>query len=116
MIYQNLIYDEKIGNVNVVRLVFNEINRDQREDIKKQLMDILENGGKNFIFDLSKVGFLSSLVIATIIFFAKELSTRGGHLKLFSTTNEPLAVLHITRMDKIFEVYKTEEEALASFK
>lgn len=116
MIYQNLVHAEKIGEVSILRLVFNEINRDQREDLKKQLNDLISSGEKHFIIDLSKVGFLSSLVVATIIFFAKELSFIGGSLKLFSTSNEPLAVLHITKIDKIFEVYTSEKEALDSFK
>jgi anti-sigma B factor antagonist len=116
LIYQNLIKHEKIASVNVIRLVFNEINRDQREDLKKQLKDLLDTGGKKFIMDFSKVGFLSSLVVATIISFAKELFSRNGHLKLFSTSNEPLAVLRLTKLDRIFEVYKNENEALESFK
>ena len=116
MIYQNLVHEEVIGEVSIVRLIFNEINRDQRDDLKKQLKQLLLGERKEFIIDLSKVGFLSSLVVATIIFFAKELALKGGRMNLFSTSNEPLAVLRITKLDKIFEVYNTEKEALEGFK
>ena len=116
MIYQNLVHEEVIGEVSIVRLIFNEINRDQRDDLKNQMNHLLAGERKEFIIDLSKVGFLSSLVVATIIFFAKELALKGGRMNLFSTSNEPLAVLRITKLDKIFEVYSSEKEALQSFK
>jgi len=112
----NLVNIEKKDKVNIIRLIFNEINRDQRDDIKKQMNALIDLGEKNFVVDLSRVGFLSSLVIATIIFFAKEVSLKGGQLKVFSTSSEPRAVLHLTKIDKIFEVYATEKEAVNSFK
>jgi anti-anti-sigma factor len=111
---EKLVNVDKTTDVCIIRLSFNEINRDQRDELKSSLKSILENDGRNFIIDLSKVGFLSSLVIATLIFFSKEVNARGGKIRLFSTSSEPRAVLHLTKMDKIFRVYDGEKEAIES--
>ena len=112
----NEIVCEKAGDVSIIRFCFNEINLDQREMIKEKLEECLVAGDKKFIIDLSKVGFLSSLVIALIVFFAKEVKASGGEIKLSGMSGEAAGVFKITQLDKVFEVYDTKEDALESFK
>ena len=107
---------EKKGEVDVVEFYFNEITLEQREKIKEKLQALLKAGDKNFIIDLSKVGFVSSLVLALIVFFAKEVKALGGELKLSGLTAEALSVFQITQLDTVFELYDTEHDALESFK
>ena len=103
-------------DVSVISFVFNEINLEQREVLKKELTDLTSPEEENYILDLSKVGFLSSLVIATIVFFAKEVRAKGGQVKLCGLSGEAEAVFKLTNLDKIFESYATEHDALDSFK
>ena len=107
---------ERINEVDVIRFYFNEITLEQRKTIKEKLQELLDKGEKKFIIDLSKVGFVSSLVLALIVFFAKEVKAIGGELKISGLTTEALSVFQITQLDTIFEVYDTEHDALESFK
>ena len=106
---------EKIQDVTVIRFVFNEISLMQREEIKKGLEKTLLDDNKRFVIDLSGVGFLSSLVIATIVFFAKEVRKNSGELKLSGLSNEAHSILQLTQLDKVFELYDTEHDAVKSF-
>ncbi len=106
---------EKVGDVNVIRLFFNEINLEQKEELKKELAGAVASDEKKFILDFTKVGFISSLVIATVIFFSKEVKESGGAVKLSGLSKEGLGVFQITHLDKAFELYGTEQEALESF-
>ena len=103
------------NDITVLSFSFNEINLDQREVLKEELSDIIASGKTKFVLDLSKVGFLSSLVIATIVFFAKEARKNSGEVKLCSLSNEALSVFQLTHLDRVFEVYETEEDALQSY-
>ena len=105
-----------VGGTVVINFSFNEINLEQREDIKKELAVLLDSGAKKFVIDLSKVGFLSSLVIAIIVFFAKEVRKNGGQIKLSGLSSEAFSVFQLTQLDRIFELYETERDALESFK
>ena len=111
----DIITIKKAQDVDILSLSFNEINLEQREQLKKKMMDLLDTGVTRFIIDLSGVGFLSSLVIATIVFFSKEVYRKNGKMKLSGLSNEASSILQLTQLDKIFEVYNTEQEALESF-
>ncbi len=107
---------EKVQDLVVIKFIFNEINLDQREKLKKELNELLGKGDARFIIDLSKVGFLSSLVIATIVFFAKEVRKADGDVKLCALSSEAFSIFRITQLDKVFELYDTETAAVESFK
>ena len=106
---------DKNGDITVIRLSFNEINLEEREELKSDFVNIASSGEKQFIIDFSKVGFLSSLVIATVIFFAKEVEKHEGTVKLCSLKEEALNVVRVTHLDKAFEIYDTEHDAVESF-
>ncbi len=107
---------EKVGDIIVVRLSFNEINRDQREEIKKDLQKLLDAGERKFVIDLAKVGFISSLVIATIIFFTKSVRGKSGQVKISGLSSEAFGVFQLTQLDKILELYESEHDALESYR
>jgi len=107
---------KKVEGVNVINFVFNEINLEQRESIKNELAGLVRQGETEFVLDLSRVGFISSLVIATIVFFAKEARNSGGEVKLSGLTNDAYSIFQLTQLDKIFELYETETDAVESFR
>ena len=105
-----------VDDVAVIRLSFNEISLEQREELKKELLAMVTQGQNKFVVNLSHVGFLSSLVIATLIVFAKEARQKGGDVRLCCPLEEALNVIQITQLDKVFKIYKGEPEAVDSFK
>ncbi len=107
---------EKIEGTTVIRFRFNEINLEQREALKEKLTSLLNTNDAKFILNLSKIGFLSSLVITTILFFAKEARQRNKEVKLCEPTKDGQTILQIMHLNKIFEAYETEREAIESFK
>jgi anti-sigma B factor antagonist len=113
---KKFITSEKVEDIAVVRFSFNEINLEQREQLKKELAALLDAGETRFIIDLSKVGFLSSLVLATIVFFSKEVREKNGIIKLCGLSSDTFSIFQLTQLDKIFELYETRRDALESFK
>ena len=107
---------ERMGSVCVVRMCFNELGLEQREFLKKELYTLLQTGDKYFVIDLSKVGFISSLVIALVVFFSKEARKNEGEIKLCGLSSEGFSIFQLTQLDKVFELYETEHDALESFK
>ena len=107
---------EKKDGINVVHFLLHEITRDQREEIKERLKELLNAGETKFVINLEKVGFLSSMVIAVIVFLAKEVAQQEGIFKLCCLSSEAMGVLQLTKLDKAFDIYETEKEALFSFK
>ncbi|MCK4851760.1 MAG: STAS domain-containing protein [Candidatus Omnitrophica bacterium] len=107
--------NEQTGDITVVRFRFNMVDLRQREELKKDLAGLLESGNRKFIFNMSEIGFLSSLMIATIIFFAKDVRSGQGDVKLCELSDEARNVFRITRLDRVMEAYDTERQAMESF-
>lgn len=114
--FQKLFSVTKSGDVTIIRLCFNELGLEQREQLKKELYPLIPAGDKNFVLDLSRVGFLSSLAIALVVFFAKEVRKNNGNIKLCGLTSEAFSIFQLTQLDKVFELYETERDAVESFK
>ena len=105
---------EKIQEIDVVRFCFREIGLQQREELKKALNSLAPEKGGKFVFNLASVGFLSSLAIATLVFFAKNVRETCGEVKLCAASDVTKNVIKIVQLDKVFEVYDTEQEAVKS--
>ncbi len=107
---------EKIGDVNIIKFQFNELSLDERSQLKQDLEDLNLAGEDKFIIDVAKVGFISSLVIATIVFFAKDVRSYKGEVKISGLSKEAKEIFTITHLDKIFELYEVTEDAKESFR
>jgi anti-sigma B factor antagonist len=67
------------------------------------------------IIDLGNAIFIDSSGIGALVAISREFSKKGGELRLMALTPAVQTVFEITRLYRFFEIYDTEEEALASF-
>jgi len=98
----------------VIRFKFNEIDLQQRAELKTDLNSIFDSNIHKYVLNMSKIGFFSSLVIATIISFAKNVGEEIGKIKLCELKSDAKYIVSITKLDKAFEIYDTEHDALQS--
>ena len=92
---------------------------DQRNinQIGAELMDMVEKRGVlKMLVSLSNVQYLSSAVLGRLISLHKALRTRKGVLKLCHIAPPILEVFEITRLDRVFDIYLSEDEALNAFR
>jgi anti-sigma B factor antagonist len=76
-----------------------------------ELVRLIEGGARWLIVDCSQLGYISSVGLTTLIRLHKRLTERGGVLKL-AAVQPPLAkLLHITRLEQVFEMYPSVEDA-----
>ncbi len=67
------------------------------------------------VLDLSRVTMMTSAIIGELVKFRKRCDQDKIELRLCGLSKEIAEVFKITRMDKIFKIYKTREKALKSF-
>ena len=79
-----------------------------------QLSKLAERPGcRRFVLNLSLARCLSSLMIGILIALQKKVQQRGGELTLCSPSPEVAAQFERMRLDQLFHICPTEEEALA---
>ena len=85
------------------------------EDFHNAIQTFLEEGRKNIIIDMSDVSFVDSAGLGILVRGYTTLKNAGGEMKLAGISNKVEGVLAITKLNSVFEQYKTVEEASNSF-
>jgi anti-sigma B factor antagonist len=80
--------------------------------LRQQIMDQVDGGVKNLIVNLTKVEYLDSTGLGILIGGVKRLKEQGGSLKLVGPSARITRIFEITGLNKIFDVYASEAEAL----
>ena len=84
-----------------------------------QLREVISNavnaGRTNILLDLSGVTTIDSSGIGELVGSYTTVTNRGGKLKLVNLPPKVNDILQITQLITVFEVYDTEDEALATF-
>ena len=67
------------------------------------------------IIDLNELEMINSSGLGSLIANMTSLKKKGGRLKFANISDNVLHVLKITRLDQVFEIYDSLDEALNSF-
>ncbi len=84
-------------------------------DLKAQMLSLFEDGRTNLIVDMQEVRFVDSSGLGALVSGFKNASARNGNLKLSSLQPQVKSMFELTRLHRVFEIFPTAEEALASF-
>src|SRR5947207_2654007 len=85
--------------------------------LRSAIRRLLEEGKKKILLNLAKVGYIDSSGIGELVSSYTAIGKEdGGQLKLLNLTQKLQDLLTITKLLTVFDVYESEEEALASFK
>jgi anti-sigma B factor antagonist len=82
--------------------------------VREAMLALLDAGERLFIFNMTKCPYLDSSGLGETVACLKRVSSRKGTIKLV-LTEKPLAMFVLTGLDRVFEIFEDEEEALASF-
>ena len=80
-------------------------------DFKDCLCQEIDHGRFDVVLDLSRVEFIDSSGMGAIVGAFKHMGTRGT-FAVACVTKSVSQVFRMTRMDKVFDVYPTLDEAL----
>jgi anti-sigma B factor antagonist len=103
---------EKTGKVVVVKPLEKRLDASIAVDFKKQIGALINEGQELFILDLSQVDFVDSSGLGAIVASLKMLGGKGDFL-IAGAGEKVMNLFKLTRMDRVFEVFPTRDEALA---
>ena len=67
------------------------------------------------VLDCSAINFIDSSCLGTLVSVVKTLRTQNGDIKLALLTDDVRSIFQITRLDKVFAIFDTLDEAVASY-
>ena len=108
---------QNIGDVVVVSLGSSTIlDGITVEAVARRLFELVDQQARRkILLDFSQVKFLSSSMLGVLIRLQKRAGAIKGRVVIVGLRPELHRVFKITRLDKIFNFYRDEAEALSSF-
>ena len=71
--------------------------------------------GPGVVFDMTQLEFVDSSGLGAILSCVRQLSARGGELKLCGLSKGVRALLELVRMHRVVEIHNDVDEAVAAF-
>lgn len=108
---------EEVGDVTIAKFLDKKIlDETNIQIIGSQMFRLVEEDGrKDIVLDFSNVEYLSSAALGKLITMEKKVKTARGRLRLCSIRPEIYEVFAITKLNKLFQIYDDQEQALGSF-
>jgi len=108
---------QAIKDVTIVNFIDKHVrDLSEIEKIGQELYDLVDNRGcRKIILDFSKVQGLSSQALSVMLKLQEKAQGAKSRIVLCGVNAELTKLFKITRLEKLFKFYKTEDDALISF-
>jgi len=91
------------------------LNHVEGEKFVVELQPLLEAHRPRIVLDCSQVQHMDSAGIEILLYCMQEAMKRDGDMKLAAVSPAAAAIMELMRVDRLFEVFDTAEEASRSF-
>ncbi len=88
---------------------------DETEELEQTIKSLAEGGNKALIVNLADTQHLNSTALGVLISAHSNYVRRGGQMKLCAVDKKIENIFVITKLSLVFDVYPTEDLAVASF-
>lgn len=105
----------QIGDVSVVKVFGKIIMGTQGTTLREKVSELFQNGQQHILLNLEEVSYLDAHGIGELVFCRRLASKRNGTVKLLKPSSRICDLLHLAKMEDLFELFFDEEEALESF-
>lgn len=110
----NIDVKDKNG-VNVIFVKGNLMGGEETIAVHEKVKKLVEQGKKKFVIDLSKVKWMNSSGLGTMMGCLTSIKNGSGELRLCGVTEKVKSLFMITKLITLFETYDSVEEAVDSF-
>lgn len=86
-----------------------------RQELKQKVLQELEGGARKFLIDFSQTGYIDSSGLGVLVSLSKKIREQGGELRLASLNDDLRTLFELTKLDTLFHISNSREEALSSF-
>ncbi len=90
------------------------IKLDENQEVRQELLDFVSGGKARAVLDFQNVEFVDSSFLGFMIILLKRATASGGDVRLCAMKQPLRSTFDLMRLDRLFPLYETAEEALRS--
>jgi anti-sigma B factor antagonist len=102
------------GDIAILK-ISGRLDAQSADDLKGFFAGALEKA-HCFIFDCTELEFMDSTGLGALISCLKKALSKGGEIRLANINSRIRIVLEITRAKKVFGIFDSVDNAIASYK
>ena len=82
-------------------------------DVRREMTKLADKQSKKVLVDLEKVNYIDSSGLATFVELFQKMKRFGGQLVLFNLSQGVRSVFEISKLDSIFKLAKSQQDAFS---
>lgn len=94
--------------------VSGEVDLATAPQLRQQLVDLVADGHRRIVVDLSRTDFLDSTGLGALVVGLKRLRAHDGEMRVVCTTPRVRKVFEITHVDRVLPLFESVDEACAA--
>jgi anti-sigma B factor antagonist len=102
------------GGVTVVE-VDGQLIVGNRHELKEMIQAALDRGERKLLVDFSRTGYIDSSGLGALVSISKRIREASGELRLAGLNDDLRSLFELTKLDTLFTITETPEQALATF-
>jgi anti-sigma B factor antagonist len=106
----------KTGRPVLVMQLPTRLNLSEAREFLPEVMCVLKNDRPHVVFDFSEVEQIDSAGVEMLLKCLERVMSLDGDLKLAALTPQASVILELTRVDRLFEIFATVDDAVESFR
>jgi anti-sigma B factor antagonist len=91
------------------------VGGEETDELEKLIKELSTEGNVHLVINLGETQHINSTALGVLITGHTNYARRGGQMKLCSVDKRIQNIFVITKLSLVFDVYDTEEKAIASF-
>ena len=107
---------KEVKCVIIIELTGNVMGGPDATALNDQIHKLIDDKKKRIVVDLSDVKFINSSGLAMLIGGLNTMRKSGGEMKLARASEKIETLLEMTKLNTVFNIHKTVNEAVAAFK
>ncbi len=100
-----------VNGITVAKLCDTRLDAAQALRFKEGLRELSDAGANHIVIDMTDIAFMDSSGLGAVVTVMKQMG-RDKTLELASLTTPVVKVFALTRMDKIFAIHASVDDAL----
>lgn len=105
------IEDKKLENILIVNVLDKRLDASIAYEFKDEMAAYISRGDHLIVLNVSVVDFIDSSGLGAIVSSLKTVGDKGD-IVICGTNDTVMRMFKLTRMNKVFRMYETENEAI----
>lgn len=103
-------------NTISVLTISGELTADQSDAFRRACQDRLNSGIRDMVLDMEYLTLIDSAGLELLLWLMDEVADRNGQVRLVKPDETVRKILHLTRLDRRFNIHDSIESAAKSLR